>query len=185
MSLPRTRKEARALGLSRFFNGKPCVHGHIAERYASGSECTVCCKKRAAARYREDPNPFSEASRKWRERHGAAYREAKREQLYKWSREYVQKNPDLYRTLDARRRARKRNATPPWFSGHDEAAIRRTYALASLMAEVTGEPWEVDHIIPLGGRNVCGLHVASNVQAISRRANRRKSNRFEAQEVAA
>ena len=40
--LPRTRAEARALGLPRYFTGKPCKRGHVAERYVSVSQCVEC-----------------------------------------------------------------------------------------------------------------------------------------------
>lgn len=36
------REEAKALGLDRYFNGKPCANGHVAERRVSGSGCVIC-----------------------------------------------------------------------------------------------------------------------------------------------
>jgi 5-methylcytosine-specific restriction endonuclease McrA len=48
-----TRAEANGLGLKRFFTGKPCVNGHMAERFASDGKCTECnrvaCIRRHAA----------------------------------------------------------------------------------------------------------------------------------------
>ena len=41
-SLPKSRKEARALGVDRFFTGIPCKHGHLAPRYVSTPVCVVC-----------------------------------------------------------------------------------------------------------------------------------------------
>ena len=40
--LPSTREEARAQGLDRFFTGAPCIHGHIAPRYVSTTNCVQC-----------------------------------------------------------------------------------------------------------------------------------------------
>ena len=41
-----SRKEAIAQGLSRYFTGEPCGHGHIDERYVSGKTCRACQKMR-------------------------------------------------------------------------------------------------------------------------------------------
>jgi hypothetical protein len=48
-----------------------------------------------------------------------------------------------------------------------------------LQSKVTGEPWHVDHIIPLQGKLVSGLHVPSNLQAMRGIENISKKNKFE------
>src|SRR5689334_5463261 len=37
-----TRAEAKAASLPRYFTGKPCKHGHVAERYTSIKICVSC-----------------------------------------------------------------------------------------------------------------------------------------------
>lgn len=75
------------------------------------------------------------------------------------------------------RRARKLEATPPWLTGSQKAHINRTYKLAQMMQEVTGDTYHVDHIVPLQGKNVCGLHVPWNLQALRADLNLKKGNR--------
>lgn len=63
-------------------------------------------------------------------------------------------------------------ATPPWATYDSVSAIYRDAAERRSM----GEDVQVDHIIPLHGKLVCGLHVANNLEVIDRLANARKSN---------
>lgn len=63
-----------------------------------------------------------------------------------------------------------RRTTPPWT---DLDAIAAIYAEARRLTKETGVP---HHVIPLRGRSVSGLHVASNLQILTADANQRKSN---------
>ena len=69
--------EARALGLKRYFTGKPCKHGHVAERKINGN-CVDC--SREYARYAADP----ERHRKYHRKYRAKNLEKAREYQRKW-----------------------------------------------------------------------------------------------------
>ncbi len=76
-------------------------------------------------------------------------------------------NPGKRCALQARRDANKLLATPSWANLD---AIKAIYIKASILG------LEVDHIIPLQGKNVCGLHVENNLQLLSKSENSKKSN---------
>jgi hypothetical protein len=82
----------------------------------------------------------------------------------------------LVTSQSAARRARKRSASPAWA---DRKAINAIYETAQELSTAAGEPWHVDHIYPLAGKTVCGLHVAANLQVITAKQNLTKSNRLE------
>jgi hypothetical protein len=65
--------------------------------------------------------------------------------------------------------------TPHWAN---REAIEQYYALARMRTAETGVRHAVDHIVPINGRKVSGLHVETNLQVISHSENSRKGNRW-------
>ena len=80
---------------------------------------------------------------------------------------------------EAERRTIKMKRIPAWLTDIDKERIQNEYRLAALQTKITGELWHVDHIIPLQGKRVSGLHVPSNLKAIRGVDNISKNNRFE------
>jgi len=76
-----------------------------------------------------------------------------------------------------KRRAARLHRTPPW---SDLDAMRAVYAEAQMITRETGIQHHVDHVIPLQGALVSGLHVPGNLQIITGTENSRKRNRYEA-----
>ena len=89
---------------------------------------------------------------------------------------YMNRNPGYKPAKDARRRARKLNASPVWAN---KEAIDFVYYAAACVGRVYGGTPHVDHIIPLCSDVVCGLHVHQNLQLLSPKDNTRKSNGFQ------
>lgn len=90
-------------------------------------------------------------------------------------RRHIEKHRTRYRERSAARRLREKKATPRWAS-IDE--IYDVYELAEFLTEESGEQYHVDHIVPIYGKNVCGLHVAINLRAITAFENMSKGNKL-------
>lgn len=87
-------------------------------------------------------------------------------------------NIDKVNASSAKRRALKLRATPDWLTKDDLDAIESFYTLSKSIECNTGIKHHVDHIVPLQGENVCGLHVPWNLQILEASENIRKSNKF-------
>jgi hypothetical protein len=96
------------------------------------------------------------------------------ENVARWRKE----NPEKHRAREAKRRSSKLNATPDWLTEDDHRDIESMYLLANKYTKLFGLEYHVDHIIPLQGKNVCGLHVPWNLQLLEAGLNRSKSNKL-------
>jgi hypothetical protein len=78
----------------------------------------------------------------------------------------------------AARRAIRANATPNWLTEFDRLFIKEIYHLAQLRSKALGTKYHVDHIVPLRGEGVCGLHVPCNLQLLPAKVNLSKGNKY-------
>jgi hypothetical protein len=189
-NLPTTRAEAKKTGSKYYFTGQPCKHGHIAPRKTKGS-CVECLKVEWAqanvtrtdyfAEY-NNSEAGKEAKRGYYERNKevviarAQARTLESKNAYK--KKHKVENPDYYKSLTNARRRRFRDATPKWLTAEQKMEIRLKYRLAIELSRRLGIPHAVDHIIPLQGEEVCGLHVPWNMEVITQDENLKKSNKL-------
>ena len=88
-----------------------------------------------------------------------------------YHREYAKKNRSRFNERSNKRRADKLNATPDWLTKIDRIIIQDIYDRCPV-------GHHVDHIVPLQGKTVCGLHVPWNLRIISDKENLSKGNRW-------
>lgn len=147
------------------------------------SQVFVLHNRERAKQYREaNPGKSKLQQAAWRAMNRDALLERRRKHYEKNKhkylsivRDYRQKNIEKARLWQRQHQAKRRSARVSW--ANDEA-IKAIYKLAKSMSESTGIPHEVDHIIPIRGRVVCGLHVENNLQVIKKVDNMRKGNRW-------
>jgi len=92
------------------------------------------------------------------------------------NKEYAKSNLYVILANNKKTKAAKLKRTPKWLTETDLWMMQEAYELAQLRTKITGFSWHVDHIIPLQGKTVSGLHVPKNLQVITAVANLTKSN---------
>jgi len=107
--------------------------------------------------------------------YGRAWYAANREKVLERRRRWTQDNLARCCEQVMRRHARKLCATPKWASVEKMAMF---YTEAARRTDETGIKHEVDHIFPLQGRNVCGLHCEANLRIVTEHENRSKHNKM-------
>lgn len=171
--------------------------------------CTRCQEPKNLAEFNADcrgPGGLNTGCRPCIARYKAEWRTANREKANSYGRKYTERNPERVRAsklvyfeankekalaaarkwqaentharnaATARRYVRKKQATPPWACRY---IIEWYYFDALWMTEQTGVAHQVDHVVPLRGKTVCGLHCEDNLQVIPAAANHRKHAKFE------
>lgn len=193
-----SRKEARGKGLVHYYTGKPCKYGHVARRLVSVRTCVECSNEYMRKRVNAADGKWKEYAKKYAEQNKdrlakarLVWQRANKEYLYAMGKLYREANPEktkaVYRESKKRRRAkataderarqaRKINAQPKWV---DKLALQAIYEQCARVSDMIGIKYHVDHIVPLQGKTVCGLHVPWNLQIIPAWLNMRKGNRLE------
>jgi hypothetical protein len=146
-----SREEAVANKLTFYFTGKPCIRGHVSVRNVGSRACVQCLRLWASS----NASSYRASSSKWKKN-----------------------NAGRTRAIIAKRRADKLKRTPPWLTGEQLTAMKKLYKQAAWLTEITGIKWHVDHIVPLKGKNVSGLHIPDNLQVIPAWENLKKGNKL-------
>ena len=129
---------------------KVCVKVHTRRNYDKNKEFRY---KRYLEHRSKNPEYYLEAQKKWRNA-----------------------NKHVTSFFNQKYRSKKRNAMPSWLTESQISQIRDMYWVAKDLRAISGQEYHVDHIVPLNGKGVCGLHVPWNLQILPADLNLRKSN---------
>jgi 5-methylcytosine-specific restriction endonuclease McrA len=167
---------------------KPFLSFHKQKSGPGGyrSACKDCRKGEHTDRYAENKHEWNQRAVAWRVANpdkakliGKKFREANRKQRNDYKNDWAQANKGHVNAYNVKRHAAKLKRTPAWLSDFDKLKIECLYQLATMRTRESGYDWHVDHIIPLQGKFVSGLHVPSNLRVIPAVENNRKYNRYE------
>lgn len=179
--------------LELFVKAKTSKHGRQ-------NLCKKCNNNRANVYYHSDKERYKKNNKKWsdanketvaksknryylenRERilkKRAKYQVDNGESISAYKKEYAKLNRGKIAAWHKLGKERRNKRVPAWLTEDDKWMISLAYEVAKERTEKYGVKFEVDHIIPLRGKFVSGLHVPSNIQVITQYENRLKSNSF-------
>ena len=162
-----TRKQAKLLGLKYYYTGKPCIHGHYDKRKVKTKICVECVRSWFRA-YRKLPRVKEKVQViKAKYTSTKKYKMAHRE----WKKQYRKTDKGkLSVKVNHIKRRGFNNRIPLWANKNE---------IKSIYKKATETGLVVDHIIPLCGKNVSGLHVENNLQLLTALENMRKGNKYE------
>lgn len=172
--LPATAKQAREAGERLYFTGKPCPKGHIAPRAVGNRGCTTCDKaitnEYCKRKYQENIVQEKEYRRQHYLNNKEAYKAAARRQRQEgYAKTWYSRNKGRWNAHVAARMAAKDQRTPKW---SETELIEQFYKNCP-------QGYTVDHVIPLRGKQVSGLHVIANLQYLTKSQNSQKNNTFD------
>lgn len=134
-------------------------------------QCKECNKKAAVKSNKDTPDRHAKHVKKWQENNWNKHLND--------CKKYRDNNGGKRRAWGAKRRALELKATPTWLVGEQLMEIESFYILARELEQKDGIKRHVDHIVPLQGKRVTGLHVPWNLQILTAKENVKKSNKYE------
>lgn len=181
-----SHKEAKQQGLQFYYTGKPCKKGHVCDRWVSCRMCKQCSKDeqkhrkawklRNVERVRDlQKKYFASDPEYWKKYHEERYLK-NRDHLLEGNKKWRDANPGKVAAKVRKRQAAQMNRTPAWANLD---AIRTIYEESARISKETGIEHHVDHMVPLQGKKVSGLHVEYNLQILPASENVKKHNRFD------
>lgn len=169
----------------------PFDNFYIDKSQSSGysSACKPCARSIRSKRAKQNKDKENTRSRAWtaanpekrksiRDKWIKTWTTEERENHRKVCRDYKKNNPAVTRKNGQDYRAAKLNASVKWDIELTDFVHSEAFNLIIIREKLFKFAWELDHIIPLRGKKVSGLHVWNNFQVIPRIENRAKRNTF-------
>ena len=179
---------------------RPCHDFYSHSNGRLFGKCKECYNADLRDKYLADPTTKRASNKRWAVKNKAQMRTTSRDHYLKhreeislrhkeWKRnnatksttytlKWAKANPAKIAAASSRRRSHLKQRMPRWLTETHLIDIQGFYDRASKLSRISTDKFHVDHIVPLQGKDVCGLHVPWNLQVILGRENSSKGNRM-------
>jgi hypothetical protein len=144
--------------------GIPCSREHMVDRYTSSGWCLMCFK-----------NYYATEEQQLKKHQ---YRNNNTDKKAAYDKEFDKSHKAYRSALKSSNRAKRIQRLVSWDNELTTFVFEEAVRLCDLRKKATGYSWHVDHVVPLNGRRVSGLHVWNNFAVIPAAQNMSKGNRY-------
>lgn len=148
------------------------------------TNCKLCVISYNTLYYKDNKEKCNKNSTRWNQSNKVKrnlsikkWADNNRDKISQTTLNWQKNNPEKHCINQAKRRAKKLQRTPNWLTPLHLDNIKLFYEASSRLTKELGILFVVDHIIPLQGKNVSGLHVPWNLQVITDSENSKKNNK--------
>ena len=163
------RADAQAKGFPRYYTGIACKHGHLAERYTASKTCCECANATANKTKSKDRAKYRATTATWQRENP--------QRTAQYQRNQNAKRPGKRNLWTMNYRTAKTTRMPKWLNAGELFEMESVYTYCSALRKI-GLDYHVDHVVPLRGKSISGLHVPWNLQVLPGRENMSKGNTF-------
>ncbi len=138
------------------------------------AKCKDCVIKKSAERRLKNHEEY----KAYLKEYGKVWRKANKEKMKMLLKAHYNSNKEYYFNKSTARKLKIKQAFVSWDRELTEFAVKEAHRLCKSRELLTGYAWHVDHMIPLNGDTVCGLHVWNNLQVIPAKLNLEKGSKY-------
>lgn len=167
-TLPSSVQEARDLGAKRYYTCKPCIHGHLSERFTVSQQCVECARIQSAVTRAKDPVGCKQKATAYR----SAHPERNRDSVRRW----IERNPEeakrVRKQAQWKYRAKQHGLDGVFTVAEFEALKdRHGHICLSCGKHESEVALHADHIVPVKQK---GLNTIENIQPLCDPCNNKK-----------